>query len=81
MVNSNNFIMELKKRNPQALEYVIDNFGNLVYKIAYGYLNSNELSEECLNDVLLKVWTCIEGYDYPLERLEFKGSKKTYYEL
>lgn len=67
----NTFIDELKKRNPKALEYVLDTFGNLIYKLAYMQLNSKELSEECVNDVLLKVWENIDGYDY--DKSKFKN--------
>lgn len=67
----NVFIEELKKRNPDALEYVLDAFGNLIYKLAYMQLNSKELSEECVNDVLLKVWENIDGYDY--DKSKFKN--------
>lgn len=67
----NTFIEELKKGNPNALEYVLDIFGNLIYKLAYMQLNSKELSEECVNDVLLKVWENIQGYDY--DKSKFKN--------
>lgn len=65
MVTSENFIQELKNRNPDALDYVLDTFGNLIYKICYMNLNSKELSEECVNDVLMKVWENINNYSYP----------------
>ncbi|MDS0525549.1 sigma-70 family RNA polymerase sigma factor [Clostridium sp. SHJSY1] len=64
MVNNLNFITQLKLQNPDALLYVLDNFGNLVYKIAYSNLHSFELSEECVNEVLFKIWTSINNFDY-----------------
>ncbi|MBD7910255.1 MULTISPECIES: sigma-70 family RNA polymerase sigma factor [Clostridium] len=64
MINNSNFINQLKLQNPDALLYVLDNFGNLVYRIAYSNLRSNELSEECVNIVLFKVWNCINHFDY-----------------
>ena len=38
-------------------------YGNLIYKVAFQYLKSSELSKECINDALLKVWNSIERYD------------------
>lgn len=70
MVTNNNFIQELKLKNPVALDYVLDTYGNLVYKISYMNLKSKELSEECVNDVLMKVWTSIDGYDYPDDKFK-----------
>ncbi|MGL5616701.1 MAG: sigma-70 family RNA polymerase sigma factor [Sarcina sp.] len=65
MIGKNNFIEKLKEKNADALDYVVDNYGNLVFKIAYMNLNSRELSEEVVNEVLLKVWNSIGNYSYP----------------
>lgn len=71
MIDSNNFISKLKNRDSNALSYVLDTYGNLIYKIAYMNLNSKELSEECVNDVLFKVWTSIDSFKY--EDSKFKN--------
>lgn len=70
MINNSNFINQLKLQNPDALLYVLDNFGNLVYKIAYSNLKSTELSEECINEVLFKVWNSIKNFNYPDEKFK-----------
>lgn len=64
MIDQSNFISELKNKNEEALTFVIEEYGNYIYKIAYLYSNSLELSEECVNDVLLKIWKGIDGYKY-----------------
>lgn len=64
MVTDKNFIQELRQKNPAALDYMLDNYGNLIYKIAYMNLSSKEFSEECVNDVLMKAWINIDSYDY-----------------
>lgn len=56
MVNKENFIRGLKKKNPKALDYVIDNYSNLIFKVSYSVLQNRELTEECMNDVFLKIW-------------------------
>jgi len=64
MITQTNFISELQSRNPEALNYIVDKYGNLIYKIAYSNLKSTQLAEECVNDVLLKVWNLIDSYNY-----------------
>lgn len=65
MIDDLNFVKELKNKNQEALLYVLDTYGNLIYRIAYTNTNSKTLSEECVNDVLLKVWHCIDSFNYP----------------
>lgn len=62
-MKENNFISQLKKKNPKALDYVFENYGNLIFKVAYSVLNNRELSEECVNDVLLKIWNNIDSFN------------------
>lgn len=71
MVTEDNFIEELQKKNVEAIDYIFNCYGNLIYKIAYLNLNSKELSEECLNDVLLKVW--INSSKFNQSKGEFKN--------
>ncbi|NKF07333.1 sigma-70 family RNA polymerase sigma factor [Clostridium gasigenes] len=63
MVGKENFLKQLKKKNPKALEYVIDTYSNGIFKVAYGVLNNRQLSEECLNDVFLKIWDNIHYFN------------------
>lgn len=66
-----NYILELKSKNPDALPFITITYGNLIYRIAYTTLKSKELSEECLNDVLLKAWSSIDDFTY--EDSKFKN--------
>ncbi|MGL4772681.1 MAG: sigma-70 family RNA polymerase sigma factor [Clostridium sp.] len=70
MVNQNNFIDELKNYNEEALNYILDVYGNLIYKVAYNELKSVELSEECLNTVLLKVWQKASSYNEDISKFK-----------
>ncbi|OOM73763.1 RNA polymerase factor sigma-70 [Clostridium puniceum] len=67
-----NFLKSLRKHNPKALDYVFDNYGNLIFKAAYSVLNNRSLSEECVNDVLFKIWNNIDSFKR--EDDEFKNS-------
>lgn len=71
MVDKNNFLNELRNHNPLALNYVLKEYGNLIYRLAYKYTNSLDICEECVNDVLLKIWNCIDNYKYGID--EFKS--------
>lgn len=55
---SDNFIVRLKKKKEDALEYIIDTYMPLVKAIATKILNTSNPSaiEECINDVFLIVW-------------------------
>lgn len=64
MITKTNFISELQSRNPEALNYIVDKYVDLIYKIAYTNLRSTALAEECVNDVLLNVWNSIDRYNY-----------------
>lgn len=63
MINKGNFLKQLKKKNEKALDYVIDSYSDVIFKVAYGVLNNRQLSEECVNDVLLKIWDNIHHFN------------------
>lgn len=73
IIDHNNFIKELQKKNPKALDFTVDTYINLVFKIAGNILNTsfhNQYAEECVNDVFWSVWNNIESFDY--EKGNFK---------
>ncbi|MGL5507069.1 MAG: RNA polymerase sigma factor [Paraclostridium sp.] len=55
-------IDRLKRRDESALSDLIDVYGDLIYRASNKILNNKELSEECLNTVLMKIWDSIESY-------------------
>lgn len=57
-INSNNFLLEMKNRNSRALEYIIDTYSNLVFKVVINVLGSTnrESAKECVNDIFLLIW-------------------------
>ncbi|NKF07592.1 sigma-70 family RNA polymerase sigma factor [Clostridium gasigenes] len=62
MVNKDNFIIRLRKRDLIALDYLVDNYSQLVLKVSYSVLNNLDLSEECTNDVVLRAWDNIKSF-------------------
>lgn len=70
MLTTKNFIKELKLKNPEALDFLLDTFGNLIYKIAYMNLKSAKLSEDCVHNVLITIENSIDEYDYPDDKFK-----------
>lgn len=68
MISSENLIKKLKGKDLKALEYLIDNYSNFVLKVSYSVLNNLESSEECTNDVMLKVWDNIKFFKGDVEQ-------------
>ncbi|GED18150.1 sigma-70 family RNA polymerase sigma factor [Aneurinibacillus migulanus] len=72
-IDENNFIKEIKRGNAKALEFVVDNYSNLVFKVVGGVLNTGfhfQYVEECSNDIFWSVWNNINSFDE--EKGEFK---------
>lgn len=62
MINEDNFIQGLKYKDLKALDYLVENYSDLGLKVSYRLLNNRQLSEECTNDVLLKIWDNISSF-------------------
>jgi len=72
-INEHNFLLELDKENPKALEYIIDSYSNLVFKVVLTVLgdDNREAAKECVNDIYLLVWNKHHLYDP--EKSSFKN--------
>lgn len=64
-INENNLLSELNKKNTEALEYIINTYANLVFKVVINVLGNDnyESAKECLNDIYLLVWDKHQLYD------------------
>ena len=74
-IDETNFTREIKSKNPDALEFAVNCYGNLVFKIVYGVLNKSfemQYIEECVSDAFMGAWDNIESYD------EQKGNFKNW---
>lgn len=64
-INDDNYIDELLKKNSKALDFVVDKYSNLIFKVVGSVLNSdfnNQYVEECVNDVFLAIWNNIDSF-------------------
>ncbi len=63
-INESNFVRQLKKRNEQALYYVIDHYGWVMKTVVRRQMGTiPHLWDDCMNDTLLAVWDHIDSFD------------------
>jgi RNA polymerase sigma-70 factor (ECF subfamily) len=71
-IEEENLIIQLRKKNEKALEYVIDNYGWVIKSIVFKHLyNLKSVQDECINDILLGIWNNIGSFDE--NKSEFKN--------
>lgn len=64
MINEKNFVEEIKKKNEEALCYLIEKYTGLVMSIIRKRLFLlQEEQKECFDDVFLNVWEHIDSFD------------------
>mgnify|MGYP000922268605 CR=1 FL=1 len=64
-INNDNVVLELHKRNPKALDFIVDIYGGLIKSIVKKTLFNFEDSgsiDECVNDVFLGIWNNIDKF-------------------
>lgn len=63
-INRDNFLTRLKARDERALEFVLEEYGGLLMSVIRRHLFClPQLQEECLNDVLLRIWEHTAQFD------------------
>lgn len=56
-------VRRLKKRDVTALDYLYDHYSEALYGIIQRTVNHQEIAEETLHDVFIRIWDQIESYD------------------
>lgn len=63
-ITEDNFLQELQRKNEDALEFVVRNYGGslkaVIHRILYDY---PEDAEECLYDAIVKIWEHSDTYN------------------
>jgi len=62
-------IQELQAQKPSALEYLYDNYSGALYGVILRIVKSEEVAQEVLHDVFMKVWNNFSSYDAGKGRL------------
>lgn len=64
IIDKDNFLSELKNKNPLVIDFVIDEYGAVMKRVILRNLYSNKENwEECFNDVLLAIWNNPDRFD------------------
>lgn len=53
----------LLQKDKSALSYLYDNYSAALYGVVYRVLQKEDVAEEVLQDVFLKIWNKIDSYD------------------
>lgn len=67
-----NLVEQLNDKNTKALDFLVDKYGNLLYKVIYNVLSTYRdkgLMQECLNDVFFSIWENINMFTGSNEKL------------
>lgn len=63
-ISEGNFINQLKMRNEEALDYLLDQYGWIIKSTVNKHLyNLQSVQDECINDILMAVWQNIQSFD------------------
>lgn len=68
-VVEDNIISLLKNKDQRGMELLYDRYGNIIYGFLFQVLKSDDLAEEALEEVYMRVWRSIDLYDPKKERL------------
>jgi RNA polymerase sigma-70 factor (ECF subfamily) len=74
-INDDNYLLELRNKNPKALKYIMEKYMRLLYGASLSILGSygtNEDIEECVQDSFIYCWDNIDSFS------EAKGSFKNW---
>jgi RNA polymerase sigma-70 factor (ECF subfamily) len=63
ILNEQQLVQGLKDKNPKVFEYLYDNYTSAIFGVIVGVVRDNEVAEDLLQDVFLKIWNKIEYYD------------------
>lgn len=62
-------IAGLKAQNKEAFNYLYANYSNALHHVLWGIVKSDEIAEELLHDVFVKIWQKVKSYDSSKGRL------------
>jgi RNA polymerase sigma factor (sigma-70 family) len=56
-------VKRLRAKDKSALEFLYDNYSGALYGVIFRVLKNEDIAEEVLQDVFLKIWDRFEQYD------------------
>jgi RNA polymerase sigma factor (sigma-70 family) len=67
--NEDDLVARLRAKDRSALEYLYDHYSSALYGIISRVIKKEEIAEEVLQDVFLKIWNRFDNYDASKGRL------------
>ncbi len=68
-IEESTLIAGLRSKDKAALEYLYDHYSGALYGAVFRIIRKEEIAEEVLQDIFLKIWDKIESYDPAKGRL------------
>jgi RNA polymerase sigma factor (sigma-70 family) len=68
-ISEEDLITRLRAKDRSALEYLYDHYSAAIYGVVFRILKKEEIAEEVLQDVFMKIWDRFENYDASKGRL------------
>ncbi len=68
-IEESTLIAGLRSKDKAAFEYLYDNYSGALYGAVFRIIRKEEIAEEVLQDIFLKIWDKIESYDAAKGRL------------
>ena len=68
-IDEKELIIRLKAKDKVAFEYLYDHYSGALYGVVSRIIKKEEVAEEVLQDVFIKIWDRIESYDPQKGRL------------
>lgn len=62
-IEEHDLVEGLRNKKQSALDYLYDHYSGALYGVVFRILKKEEVSEEVLQDVFLKIWNKIDAYD------------------
>jgi RNA polymerase sigma factor, sigma-70 family len=65
VITEENLVEQLQHKNSKSLDFLVDMYGTLLYKVIYSILGTypdKGILDECLNDVFLSIWNHINSF-------------------
>lgn len=67
--NQDELVVLIRERNQNAFAYLYDNYSKALFGVINNIVNSQEESEDVLQNTFLKIWNNFDSYDHSKGRL------------
>ena len=62
-LNEEQLVQGLRDKDPKVFEYLYDNYTSAIFGVVIGIVRDNEVAEDLLQEIFVKIWNKIDYYD------------------